>query len=115
MTETVSQIRFRYRLQELLTIAKIIDYIDNNGKGYSREFIERGGVKLALWRVQKILKRLENEGEVISEIEQPPFNDSPKGRMQRRYYRRGPNSKINTNSLYYLIFHRSFLINPGTK
>lgn len=100
-------------METLAAKIQIIEYICQNGKAYSRELINKAGVKLKVWRVQQILRELEEMGELLSFIKQPPFPDRPNGGMQRRYYyRRAPGGLFNLEEARYRLFLASLMLHP---
>lgn len=103
-------------METLAAEIRIIEYICQHGKAYSRELVNKGGVKLKVWRVLQILRDLEERGELISFIKHPPFPDKPNGGMRRRYYyRRAPGGSFNLEEAKYNLFRGSLLLHPIVK
>jgi hypothetical protein len=68
-------------------VALVLDHISKRGRAYSRELRDLPTMETPLHRIALLLRELEIEGVLVSELVAPPHEGRRGGGMQRRYYR----------------------------
>lgn len=85
--DEVATIRLFRNRQIAAARESILNYIDRYSEGYSREFRDKIPLDLRISLIRFILKGLQKEGLLTSEIRYPPFKGCGGG-FRREYFRR---------------------------